>query len=87
VVFGYPPLSEAEALTLVESLKCEPLLAGYRGKPGVDKKALAALLGKVGALLLSMQEIGELDLNPVIYSMEKGCFVVADARIRRKRAY
>jgi acetyltransferase len=83
VVFGYPPIGRAEALGMINALRCEPLLAGYRGKPGVDKNALADLLEKISALLLTLPGIIEIDLNPVIYDSRRNAFVAADARIKK----
>ena len=83
VAFGYPPLSSDEAMELINSLRCEPLLAGYRGKPGVNKQTLAALLVNVSNMLLALPEIAEIDLNPVIFNEAKNAFVAADARVRK----
>jgi acetyltransferase len=83
VVFGYPPIGRKEALDLINRLRCEPLLAGYRGKPGVNKDALADLLEKISALLLALPGISEVDLNPVIYNPARDAFVAADARIKK----
>jgi acyl-CoA synthetase (NDP forming) len=83
VVFGYPHLSIEEARDMIDSLRCEPLIAGYRGKPGVDKAALAELIQRVGSMLLELPAIGELDLNPIVFDPAKGRFIVVDARIRK----
>jgi acetyltransferase len=83
VMFGYPPIGREEALCLINSLRCEPLLSGYRGKPGVNKDALADLLERISAMMLSLPEIAEIDLNPVIYDPKRDAFVAADARIKK----
>ena len=83
VAFGYPPLGEQEALEIINSLRCEPLLAGYRGKPGVNKNALVELLQKVGTMLLEIPGIEELDLNPIVYDPAKDAFIAVDARIKK----
>ncbi|MDR1247747.1 MAG: acetate--CoA ligase family protein [Treponema sp.] len=83
VTFGYPPIGREEALNLINSLRCEPLLAGYRGKPGVNKGALADLIERISAMMLSLPEITEIDLNPIIYDPKRDAFVTADARIRK----
>ncbi|MDR1957353.1 MAG: acetate--CoA ligase family protein [Treponema sp.] len=83
IVFGYPPIGTAEALNLINELRCEPLLAGYRGKAGVNKAALAAVVEKISALLLALPDIGEIDLNPVIYDPARDVFIAADARIKK----
>lgn len=83
LVFGYPPIGKAEALDLITGLRSEPLLAGYRGKPRVNREALAELIARIGALLLALPEISEIDLNPVIYDPARDAFIAADARIRK----
>ena len=83
IVFGYPPLGKEEAMDMINQLRCEPLLAGYRGKSGVNKDALCELLRCVSTMLLSLPGIAEIDLNPVIFDESKNEFVTADARIRK----
>jgi acetyltransferase len=83
LVFGYPPVNKAEALDLIKGLRCEPLLAGYRGQPGVNREALAELIARISALLLALPGISEIDLNPVIYDPARDAFVAADARIKK----
>jgi len=83
VTFGYPPLAKSEAMAMIDSLRCEPLLAGYRGKPGVNKDTLVMLLQKVGVMLLELPQIAEIDLNPVLFDHVKNIFIAADVRIRK----
>ena len=83
VAFAYPPVGRQEVLDLLNSLRCEPLLSGYRGKPGVDKQAMVQLLERLGAMLLALPGIAEIDLNPVIYDPAKGAFIAADVRIKK----
>ena len=83
VVFGYPPVGKDEAMDMIGKLRCEPLLAGYRGKKGVNKDALSGLLEKLSAMLLSLPGIAEIDLNPVIFDPSKNEFIAADVRIRK----
>jgi acetyltransferase len=83
LVFGYPPIGKAEALDLLKGLRCAPLLAGYRGNPGVNQEALADLITRISTLLLALPGISEIDLNPVIYDPLRDAFVAADARVRK----
>jgi acetyltransferase len=83
VIFGFPPVGREEARCMINSLRCEPLLSGYRGKPGVNKDALADLVERISAIMLSLPEITEIDLNPVIYDPKRDAFVAADARIKK----
>ena len=82
-VFGYPPISRAEAQDMIKRLRCKPLLDGFRGMPAVNPDALADLLEKLSSLLLAFPEISEIDLNPVIYNTERDIFMPADIRIKK----
>ena len=59
-------LDEDAIVARLLALKQAPLLAGWRGSPAADVKALAALIRQVGAILLAEPAIAEIDLNPVI---------------------
>jgi acetyl coenzyme A synthetase (ADP forming)-like protein len=74
------PLSDLEAGELVHSLRCAPLLTGYRGAEPVDVRSLADLLVRLSLLARDVPEIRELDLNPVIASADG--VVAVDARVR-----
>ena len=74
------PLSDVEAADAVGSLRCMPLLTGYRGSEPVDLDAVQDLLVRLGLLARDVPEVAELDLNPVIASPEG--VVVVDARVR-----
>jgi coA-binding domain protein len=80
VAVSHVPFDRAQARKMLQSLRCAPILRGYRGAKGVDVEGLIDLMGKVQQLLLRCPRIGELDLNPVIW--DGTCFTVADCRIR-----
>ncbi len=65
VALGIPPLSRQEALEMVEELKAQRLLTGFRGLPPVDKEELARILAMLGRLAVDFPKIGELDVNPL----------------------
>ncbi|HUH76852.1 MAG TPA: acetate--CoA ligase family protein, partial [Devosia sp.] len=60
----------------LNQLKQAALFHGYRGAPTLDVEAAAALIAKIGQLLLGEPSIEELDLNPVVL-YPKGQGVVA----------
>jgi acyl-CoA synthetase (NDP forming) len=64
------PVPEAEVLRRLDRLRGAAMLRGVRGRPGVDRDALAGLVSAVGRLLASDRSIAEIDLNPVIASPE-----------------
>lgn len=61
-----PDLTEAEITAELLQLKSAPLLTGFRGSPALDVGAVAALIARLGRLLLSEPTIREIDLNPVL---------------------
>jgi len=76
------PLSEEQALWLLEGLRGAPLLAGARGAPPADRLAFARCLVALGEFIVAEQDaVREVDLNPVIVGPEgRGAWVV-DASI------
>jgi acetyltransferase len=80
VVFRLAPIDEEEAAEALGSLRGYPVLAGARGRPGVDLGALSTTLAGVSRLLVALPEIAELDLNPVMAAPEGATAV--DVRIR-----
>ncbi|MEX1026651.1 MAG: acetate--CoA ligase family protein [Candidatus Paceibacterota bacterium] len=74
------PFSDREAREMIESLKSFPLLSGYRGQPAKNIDALLDLIHRVGALVEDVEEVAELDLNPVF--VKTNGVVAADVRLR-----
>jgi len=77
--FRMAPITTADALEMIHSIKGIALLKGYRGRPGADLTGLADMLAKVSQLVTSYPGIREIDLNPVI--AHPGGSLAADARI------
>ncbi|GAG65291.1 unnamed protein product, partial [marine sediment metagenome] len=73
------PVDRDEALEMISELGINKLLSGFRGKPKLDREALAELVSKASVLPLEYPSIKELDLNPVFVT-EKGLFI-GDVRI------
>ena len=75
------PVEEADILTGLEKLKIAPLLAGYRGKPAVDKAALVtAVLAVQDCVLDNRASFSEIELNPLILTPTRA--VAVDALIK-----
>jgi acetate---CoA ligase (ADP-forming) len=81
--FRIAPLTDADARELVTGGKAGELVRGFRGKPAADENALTDLLHRLSRLGDDLNEVAELDLNPVIASPD-GC-VAVDARVRVHR--
>jgi acyl-CoA synthetase (NDP forming) len=75
VRFALAPVTEAEAVGLLRSLRGAALLDGVRGAPPVDVAAVARLVVLAGQLLVDTPELTELDLNPVLADAD-GCVAV-----------
>jgi acetyltransferase len=67
VVFRAAPVTEHEALRMLDELKSRVVLDGVRGKPPVDKAGLARMLSAVSRFgVAAGPRLAELDLNPVL---------------------
>ncbi|MBL8829818.1 MAG: GNAT family N-acetyltransferase [Planctomycetaceae bacterium] len=75
-----PPLNERLARRMVDSLRCRPLLGGYRGRPPVDIDQLVAILMRFSYLAADRPEIAEAEINPLLVTPEQ--MLALDARIR-----
>lgn len=78
--FRLHPLTDREAVEMLDGLKGAVLLRGYRGRPAADERAAIEALLRVSALLDICPEIQELDINP-LKVLEHGVRAV-DARVR-----
>jgi acyl-CoA synthetase (NDP forming) len=76
--FRVPPV--ADAVEMIDSLRCASLLYGYRGSQPVSVAALADQIVRVGRMLEDLPEVAELDLNPVIVTARGAAAV--DVRVR-----
>ncbi len=73
------PVSAQAARELVLSLRGARVLAGVRGRPGVDLEALADLVARVSHVAAAHPEVVELELNPVVAA--PGGVLALDARV------
>ena len=79
VSFRIAPLEEYEALDMIHEIKGAKVLSGYRNTEALDIATLAQTILKVSNIMVSIEEIKEIDLNPVLV-YPKGVKAV-DARI------
>lgn len=80
VATALAPFDAEEAMTLWTSLRCAPLLRGWRSSPGVDLVALARLASALSGLAHAHPGL-ELECNPVIAYPDG--YAVADVRAAR----
>ena len=74
------PLSKNQAFEMITSLKSYKIIQGTRGQEGVDEQRFAETVARLSALCEAAPEIRELDLNPLLGSVNR--VVAVDARIR-----
>ncbi|HHT9111630.1 MAG TPA: acetate--CoA ligase family protein [Candidatus Brocadiaceae bacterium] len=79
VSFRIAPVEEFEALDMISDIKGATLLKGFRNTQPLDMPALAQTIIQVSHIITSLDEIKEIDLNPV-FVYPKGVRAV-DARI------
>jgi acetyltransferase len=77
------PLTDRDAVGMINDLRGAVLLRGFRGAPARDEAALRDVLLRVSALVELCPEIVELDINPVIVTTTAATAV--DVRIRIQR--
>jgi len=82
VTFRIIPIEEKDAWEMIRSIKGYPILAGARGEPPADMKAIVDMMLKVSQLVDDLKDyIKEMDLNPVFIYPEGEGAVIVDARI------
>jgi acetyl coenzyme A synthetase (ADP forming)-like protein len=82
VAFRLTPVSDIDAAEMLTQLRANVLLEGYRGAPPGDREALVNLLLRVSALVDSVPELQEFDLNPVKVLRPGEGVIALDGRMR-----
>jgi acyl-CoA synthetase (NDP forming) len=78
-VLKLPPLSHAEALNMIRSLKGRKVLEGFRGKPFADIDALADTIVQLARMAVDLKGVlSALDLNPLMVLPQGQGVVAAD---------
>ncbi|NKE65687.1 bifunctional acetate--CoA ligase family protein/GNAT family N-acetyltransferase [Ramlibacter sp. RBP-2] len=80
---GLPPLNERLARDLVDQTHVGALLAGWRGQPPVDQRALLGTILKVSQMACDLPALQELDINPLLADAQG--VLALDARVRVRR--
>jgi len=79
VSFRIAPLEEYDAIDMIHEIKGSKILKGFRNTESLDITSVAQTILKVSNIMVSLEEIKEIDLNPVLV-YPKGVKAV-DARI------
>ena len=78
VSFRLAPLTEQEAIKMMEECKGFPLLTGYRGNPAKDIEAVAGVIVKLAEIITESKLVKEFEINPLVVH-DDGCMAL-DAR-------
>jgi hypothetical protein len=68
VAIRLAPLHSAEAEAMLDDLRGARVLGEIRGRPAIDRGAVASMLVALGRLAVDRADLLEVDLNPVIAS-------------------
>lgn len=77
------PITTFDAMDMMENIRGKKILEPFRGKPSVDRKAMAELLIALGKIGLENDAVGEIDINPI--KLIEGQPVAVDALIILKQ--
>lgn len=75
VSFRLAPVARDEAFAMMKEVRGYPLLTGYRGGHPKDLDAIAEIIIKVSEAMMELDEIKELEINPLIV-FEEGSLAV-----------
>ncbi|GAA1599316.1 MULTISPECIES: GNAT family N-acetyltransferase [Kribbella] len=75
------PLTDLDARDMLHSLRCAPLLAGYRGARAADQDAVLDVVHRIAWLAATVPELAELDINPLIAAPSGAVAVDIRARL------
>ena len=81
VTFRIAPIRELGAVNMVNNIRGHKLLQGIRGEKPSDTNAIAECLMRLSQLAMEMEEIVELDINPLMVFPDGEGVAVLDARI------
>ncbi|MBU2551827.1 MAG: acetate--CoA ligase family protein [Proteobacteria bacterium] len=84
-VFRMAPLDLVEARDMTEEFRSKAILGAFRGQKPADIQTLCRSLIAVGRIGLELDEVGEIDVNPMIVDPRGGLKAV-DALVVLKRA-
>jgi acetyl-CoA synthetase (ADP-forming) len=79
VSFRLAPLNREEVFDMMREVKSYPLLTGFRGSKPVDLEKLASTVMKLSDILLEIEEIKEIEINPLLVYEDMA--VAVDARV------
>jgi len=79
VSFRLAPLNREEVFEMMREVKSYPLLTGFRDSKPVDMEKLASTIMKLSDILLEIEAIKEIEINPLLVYEDRA--VAVDARV------
>jgi acyl-CoA synthetase (NDP forming)/RimJ/RimL family protein N-acetyltransferase len=79
--YRIPPLTDADAASMVREIRAAPLLFGYRGSERVDVAGIEDLLQRLARLKNDLPEVARLDLELVLAGAHDCSVLAASGRI------
>jgi acetate---CoA ligase (ADP-forming) subunit beta len=64
-VFRLAPLTNTDALEMMQEIRSAKILGPFRGQPPADRAALSRILVALGTISLQHEAVREIDLNPI----------------------
>ena len=80
VIFRLAPITEKEAKLMIQELRAKKLLGDFRGEKAPDMDALVKALLGLSEIAMTIPEIKEIDINPLLVSAD-GKVTAVDALI------
>ncbi|MEI6261722.1 MAG: acetate--CoA ligase family protein, partial [Deltaproteobacteria bacterium] len=84
VTFRVAPLTQSDALEMIDEIKSRRILEAFRGEAAADRNALVQTLMGISRLALAHPQISEIDINPLLISAD-GSVRAVDALIVLKQ--
>jgi acetyl-CoA synthetase (ADP-forming) len=75
-----------DALEMMDEIRARKLLDAFRGKPAVNRDVLAKALINLGRIGLEIDEVAEIDINPLIIHEDMPIAVDALVILRNPKA-
>ncbi|MFP4038058.1 MAG: acetate--CoA ligase family protein, partial [Desulfobacteraceae bacterium] len=80
VSFRVAPLTEQDALEMMDEIRGKKILESFRGMAAADRQVLAEVLVAMGRIGLDQEEVSEIDVNPLVLTKD-GRPVAVDALV------
>jgi len=82
VSFRVAPITQLDAVDMIQEIRSYPLLAGVRGEKTADIQAIVECLLRLSQLVTDFPQIVELDINPLMVGEAGKGAIAVDCRMR-----